>query len=493
MEWTAELDSRHSGAVLQLTNLLEDGNQFCLILAEFNNSQYRELMISQLSHHYPEQAVISATQTDDLLADLQKTAQAASVIHIIDTQQWFDDREFYALLQRLNQRREWIAEQVNRGMVFWLFAEQISAFARVAPDLWAWRKAIVDFRNHAEDKPTAVIYSQSINTNSTDYADKQARLTEINEYLASKSSYGLADADLCEEKCKILISIGELDAAMECAKQRLNICQDHNDKRGAADSLGYIADVLQARGELDAALKIRREEQLPVYEALGDKRSTAVTMGKIADVLQARGDLNAALKIRREEQLPVYEALGDKRAKAVTMGKIADVLEARGDLDAALKIRREEELPVYEALGDKRAKAVTMGYIADVLQARGDLDAALKIRREEELPVYEALGDKRATAVTMGKIADVLDACGELDAALKIRREKQLPVFEALGDKRELLVTQTKLALLLQKIDAKLHAAETQALLTQALQSAEQMNIPEQEIIRQYLQSVSGK
>ena len=78
-------------------------------------------------------------------------------------------------------------------------------------------------------------------------------------------------------------------------------------------------------------------------------------MGKIADVLAARGDLDEALRIRREEELPVYEKLGDVRSRAVTMGKIADVLAARGDLDEALRIRREEELPVYEKLGDVRS------------------------------------------------------------------------------------------------------------------------------------------
>jgi phosphopentomutase len=56
-------------------------------------------------------------------------------------------------------------------------------------------------------------------------------------------------------------------------------------------------------------------------------------MGKIADVLQARGQLDEALRIRQEEQLPVYERLGDVRAKAITMGKIADVLQARGQQD----------------------------------------------------------------------------------------------------------------------------------------------------------------
>ena len=115
-----------------------------------------------------------------------------------------------------------------------------------------------------------------------------------------------------------------------------------------------------------------------MFESLGDVRSRAVTMGKIADILQARGQLDEALKIRNEEELPVYQRLGDVRSRAVTMGKIADILQARGQLDEALKIRTEEELPVYERLGDVRSRAVTMGKIADILQARGQLDEALQ-------------------------------------------------------------------------------------------------------------------
>jgi tetratricopeptide (TPR) repeat protein len=120
-----------------------------------------------------------------------------------------------------------------------------------------------------------------------------------------------------------------------------------------------------------------------VYEQLGDMRSRALAMGRIADILQTRGDLEEALRIRREEQLPVYERLGDVRSRAVTMGKIADVLQARGDLEEALRIRREEQLPVYERLGDVWERSVTLGKIADVLHARGHLEEALRIRRKE--------------------------------------------------------------------------------------------------------------
>jgi hypothetical protein len=61
-------------------------------------------------------------------------------------------------------------------------------------------------------------------------------------------------------------------------------------------------------------------------------------MGKIADVLQGRGQLEEALRIRQEEQLPVCERLGDVREKALTMGKIADVLQALEEEKARLRL-----------------------------------------------------------------------------------------------------------------------------------------------------------
>jgi tetratricopeptide (TPR) repeat protein len=160
----------------------------------------------------------------------------------------------------------------------------------------------------------------------------------------------------------------------------------------------------------------------------GDIRSRAITMGKIADILRQRGETDEALRIREEDELPVYERLGDIRERAVTMGKIADILQQRGETDEALRIRHEEQLPVYERLGDIRERAVTMGQIADILHQRGETDEAVRIHREELLPVFKRLGDIRSRAATMGKIADILHQRGETDEALRIRQEDELPV-----------------------------------------------------------------
>jgi len=81
-----------------------------------------------------------------------------------------------------------------------------------------------------------------------------------------------------------------------------------------------------------------------VCERLGDVRSLAVAQGKIADVLMDRGELDEALRIRREEQLPVYERLGDVRSLAVGQANSALNLLARnatGDRDEAAELLRQ--------------------------------------------------------------------------------------------------------------------------------------------------------
>ncbi len=170
---------------------------------------------------------------------------------------------------------------------------------------------------------------------------------------------------------------------------------EDGDPRARAMLLSAKASRFIRTGEIDAAEKLL-QGAAAVFASPGDVRSRAVTMGKIADILQARGQLDEALKIRNEEQLPVYERLGDVRSRAVTMGKIADILQARGQLDEALKIRNEEQLPVYERLGDVRELLVCRANLAVTLlqrandgdrnEARSLLSLALEDARRLDLP-----------------------------------------------------------------------------------------------------------
>ncbi|MBK9371656.1 MAG: tetratricopeptide repeat protein [Deltaproteobacteria bacterium] len=257
-----------------------------------------------------------------------------------------------------------------------------------------------------------------------------AHQTAAAEFAALGDEHGRAVA--LSEIADLLEARGELDEALRIRREEvLPVVERFSDVLGRANTMGKIADVLEARGDLDEALRIRQQEQLPVYERVGDIRERAVTLGQIADTLRRRGQLDEAMRIYRDELLPVYMRIGDLRAEAVAMSRIADMLQARGELDEALRIRREEVLPVLEHLGDRQGKAATQSLIADVLRARGEHDEALRIYRDEVLPIMDSLGAVRHKAMVMGKIAEALQARGDHDEALRILREETLPILSA--------------------------------------------------------------
>jgi tetratricopeptide (TPR) repeat protein len=246
------------------------------------------------------------------------------------------------------------------------------------------------------------------------------------------------------------------------------------DVREWAVTMGQVASIKQARGELDEALRILLEEELPVYERLGAVRERAVTMGKVADIKQARGELDEALCIRMEEELPVYERLGDVHSRALTMGKVANIKQTQGEIDEVLRILRNETLPAFEKLGDLRSLIVSRTNLAVALRLRGRpaedasevtalLASALRDARHLQLPtdiqiisdLIRELGGNpdappfawvRERAVAMGKVADIKQARGELDEALRIRLEEEVPVYEQLGDVRGRAVAMGKVA-----------------------------------------------
>ncbi|MEN9500999.1 MAG: hypothetical protein RI964_284 [Pseudomonadota bacterium] len=125
-------------------------------------------------------------------------------------------------------------------------------------------------------------------------------------------------------------SSGDVETALRIAHDKVTLDGKNNNEREATLAKGQIADILQARGQLDEALRIRQQEELPVYERLGEVREIAITKGQIADILQARGQLDEALRIRTEDQLPVYERLGDLRALLVGRANLAILYLQRG-------------------------------------------------------------------------------------------------------------------------------------------------------------------
>ena len=492
----------------RLAKTLRNARGFRLLFAEVNTAADRERVrpaMTQLLtgmteavrvHHVVD---LDAADAPDNFEALERrlTALAApdALIEFINGNSWLWISEQDNRLSAFNVRRDALARECPALHLWWVSTATLQHIATHAHDLWSWRSGVFDFRGEVAAPQSDDLRSGWRSGIEGD--QRHAALGERARRIGALTAM-LADTSDAETRWPLLYelselnqSIGELARALKASEEAVRMAEALPEgEREKALALGQTADVLYARGELDEALRIRREEELPVYEKLGNVRARAMTLGKIADVLSDQGELDEALRMLRDEVLPAFEKLSDVRSRAVTLGQIADVLSARGELDEALRIRREEQLPVYEKLGDVRARAVTLGKIADVLSARGELDEALRILRDELLPVFEKLGDVRSRAMTLGGIADVLHERGELDEALRTRREEELPVYEKLGDVRSTLVCRANTAIYLNKRRRRGDVDAARALLKRALGDAERLRIPEAGQIRGLLKQL---
>jgi tetratricopeptide (TPR) repeat protein len=493
------LDSAHFDEMQRLAKVLRHGGGFQFLILEFNDEAYRNQLADAVdavlnSVGIPSQRInlVKAGFADVLAfeADVRSRVKGNCALHIFGGDAWFDT----ARIESFNIRREAFAQIGPVKLLFWLTTHKIAQLATLAPDFWSWRgSAVFSFQRAVvinSDAPPPSRGMQPVDPRTL--RERGQRIAELRGMLNGDAVPAMPDEArglLLDELAGLLESLGQLDEALRIRREdQLPLYEKLGDVRRRAMTMGKIAYVLQARGELDEALHMLKEDVLPQFANPVDVRLRAVTMGKIADILQTRGELDEALRIHMEDELPVYKKLGDVRERAVTMGKIADILQARGELDEALRIRKDEQLPVYEKLGDVRERAMSMGKIADVLQARGELDEALRILKDEVSPTFEKLGDLRSRAATMGKIAGILQARGELDEALRIRKEEELPVYEKLGDVRSRLVAEANLG---QLYVLKGEPDRAHELWRKALADAQRLQIPEAGIIERWLKSLN--
>lgn len=282
--------------------------------------------------------------------------------------------------------------------------------------------------------------------------EQAARVARIGSDYAQIAGPFLAWAALCErglnaravaddEREQLLllscISLEKAGQSQQAQQRALELC-DFAKRRGDQELLAMAKDQvavgLATRGQLQDALRILREEVVPVYTNTGNIRLRAIALARISSILTTQGELDEALRIRQEELLPVFQSLKDFHSIAITFEGIANIHEHRGRMNEAFDIRTNSCLPIYEKMGDKLGTAMTMAAIAAIFQRRGQLGEALRRYQDEVLPIYEKMGDLRLAARTRGQMAEIQQDHGQIDDALRVWKDDLLPFFQKIGD-----------------------------------------------------------
>jgi len=245
-------------------------------------------------------------------------------------------------------------------------------------------------------------------------------------------------------QANVLLARGDLDDAMALYKEQERLCRELGHKHGLSISLGNQAMVLQARGDLDDAMALHKEEERLCRE-LGNKQGLSISLANQANILYSRGDLDGAMALYKEQERLCRE-LGNKQGLQALLGYQALILYPRGDLDGAVALLKEQERLCRE-LGNPHGLSASLGNQAVILRDRGDLDGAMAVHKEQERLCRE-LGNKHGLSNSLGNQAAILQARGDLDGAMALHKEEERLCRE-LGNKDGLQASLGNQALIL--------------------------------------------
>ncbi|MBK9315545.1 MAG: tetratricopeptide repeat protein [Acidobacteria bacterium] len=264
-------------------------------------------------------------------------------------------------------------------------------------------------------------------------------------------------------------SLSEVDQAIECYEQALQLSHSIHDRTDEADALSGLGKVHFICGEFDKAREYHNAV-LEIARRMGDKRREAIGLGNLAETILAVGEANNARAIF-EHQMKLARRIGDRRTESVALGGLGLSILTLGDphkaldlLNQQLTITREigdrrgeagalcclghagagmnlhhqavtcleQALSISREIADKRHEAAALGGLGTAYFLNGDIDVGHQFF-EQQLQLARETGDRRAESVAMIGMSEALNADGEADRAAELLRDA-LTVARQIGD-----------------------------------------------------------
>jgi predicted ATPase/class 3 adenylate cyclase len=208
----------------------------------------------------------------------------------------------------------------------------------------------------------------------------------------------------------------EFSQAIEFHRRGLAVWRELHDKRGIAESLNNLGDVMHQCGDR-AGAKPLIEESLALFQELSDKRGTAHALINLAAVFGDEGDTNRARALY-EESVPLFEAIEDWRGLAHSLDNLGGILSRQGDF-ARAAILYDRSLQLAEEIGDKHAIATALRSLGSVAAHRQD-HARARSLYEDSIARFRELNDEFCVAKSLIGSAVAAHTAGDHERAVAL-------------------------------------------------------------------------
>jgi nephrocystin-3 len=242
----------------------------------------------------------------------------------------------------------------------------------------------------------------------------------------------------------LLAAMGHPEEALRLRAALVEQFRATGDMKNLARSLGNQAMTLKARGDLDGAMALLKEEER-ICRQLGDSEGLQRSLHNQANIFSERGDLDTAMALHKDEER-ICRQSGDLDGLQGALNDQALDLHTRGDWDGAMALFKESER-ICRQLGNLEVLATCLSNQGLMMDARGDWDGAMALLKESER-ICRQLGDLAILATCLGNQGSTLGARGDWDRAMALQKEAEqisrkvgypVPLARSLANQAELL------------------------------------------------------
>ena len=347
--------------------------------------------------------------------------------------------ELEDLARILNYTRDEFAK-IKQPIIIWADKVSLGIIARSAPDFWAWRARISEFKGVSD----GLGYGGEVEVAETIWRGKISD-EEIQSYERALAEFQERGDE--REAAKILEQLGilyywrdEWDLAIEYYEKSTKIKEALGDRRGLGATYGNLGNVYARKGEWDLAIEYY-EKSMKIFEVLGDRHGLAQTYNNLGNVYADKGEWDLAIEYY-EKDMEISEDLKDRHGLVQTYNNLGLVYADKGEWDIAIEYY-EMSVKVFEDLKDWHGLAQTYNNLGNVYADKGEWDLAIEYY-EKSMKIKEALGDRHGLAQTYNNLGNVYADKGEWDLAIEYY-EKGMKIKEDLGDRHGLAQTYNNL------------------------------------------------
>lgn len=340
--------------------LLRHAREGCWAFALYNHAAVREQAVQALTALLAPLPVYQWTYSPydpfptGYLARMPKQARSERAIVFL-----FDfERAGAEIWKTLDYNRELFSAHPH-GLVFWVTPPGRGQAARQAPHFWAQRSGVFDL---TVESPPALervqpMVREEISIDNLEETQRQLRLYQglLEDLEGQPDAPPRFLADLHLKTARLAYYVDQVPLARRHAQAALDIADDLDDARLRADSIQTLGDVHWMLDEYEAA-RVRYEEALPIYRAIGARLGEANCYFGLADVDRFEKSWTAA-SAGYEKALAFYRSAHMAFNSALALQRLGYTARGAGDIDQARRYF-EEALDIFQRIGSPRAASV---------------------------------------------------------------------------------------------------------------------------------------